>query len=106
MDTYTASEEAYKNGFERGYIEGLGDRASELLDGAIRWHRKFPRNDIDHCFVVYQDGDGVTRVYLGRYYAPLGGFTVDWGYIREGDPRFVMWGEYRTAVFTSPGIDA
>ena len=105
MDTFTASEVAYKNGFERGYAEGLGDRAGELLGGALRWHRKFPKNDIAHCFVAYRDGDGVTRVYIAKYYAPLKGFTVEgrWGSIDEGDPNFVMWGEYRTVTFKTPG---
>lgn len=108
MDWKDQSEEAYKNGFERGYTEGLGDKASELLDGAIRWHRKFPLDDARHCFVVYRDVDKVTRVYLATYYAPLKAFSVDtmWGdVIREGDPNFVMWGEYRPVEFTSPGMD-
>lgn len=106
-DWKDVSEESYKNGFKDGYTQGLGDKASELLDGAIRWHKRFPKEDVNHCFVVYQEEDGVTRVYLARYYAPMKGFMVDgrWGDIGEGDPRFVMWGEYRPVEFTSPGID-
>lgn len=105
MDTYTASEEAYKNGYERGYVDGTGDRASELLDGAIRWHRKMPNHYMPHCFVVVRDEDGVFRVYLGtffreeaqRFHLPGYGFV---------DPEnVVMWGEYRPVEFTVPGIE-
>ena len=106
-DWMDQSEEAYKNGFKQGYTEGLGDRASELLDGAIRWHKRFPGGDVNHCFVVCRDEDGMTRVYLARYYVLAKAFSVDegWTYMHEGDPRFVMWGEYRPVAFTSPGMD-
>lgn len=104
MDTYTASEEAFKNGFERGYAEGLGDRAAELLDGAVRWHRRFPDRWTPHCFIVVREPDGVNMVYLGSYSSLDGGFSaLDYGYIAR--ENVVMWGEYRPVVFSSPGID-
>lgn len=106
MDWKDQSEAAYKNGFERGYTEGLGDKASELLDGAIRWHKRFPKEDVNHCFVVCRDDDKVTRVYLGRYCAKMNVFALDWWlYIAEDSPQYVMWGEYRPVAFTSPGMD-
>jgi hypothetical protein len=100
------SEEAFKNGFEKGYVQGLGDKASELLDGAIRWHKRFQKEDVNHCFVVCRDDDRVTRVYLRRYCAKMNVFAMDgWLYISEGSPQYIMWGEYRPVEFTSPGMD-
>ena len=105
-DWMDQSEEAYKNGFKQGYTEGLGDRASELLDGAIRWHKRFPDHDISHCFVVYRSLDGATKVYLAAFYNGACSFVVDnWGVVDAWDPNYVMWGEYRPVAFTSPGVD-
>lgn len=107
MNWMDKSEQAYKNGFRQGYIEGLGDRASELLDGAIRWHKKKPDHDEAHCFVVYQWYDGSVRVYLGAYSEEAEMFhSIDYiGTVNPKDPEFVMWGEYRPVSFTSPGMD-
>lgn len=110
-DWMDESEQAYKNGckagFERGYTEGLGDRASELLDGAIRWHRKPPGRDYDQCFVVYRWMSGKTKVYLASYSVGAGAFydIESLGTVTPDEEGFVMWGEYRPVEFTSPGID-
>ena len=97
-------EEAYKRGrergFEEGYINGVGDRASELLSGAIRWHRKLPERDIWHCFIVIREDDGVTVCYIGSYLVRNRCFIAQGhGVIHVED--VVMWGEYRPVVFSA-----
>lgn len=103
MDIYTASEESYKRGFERGYTEGICDHAAELSKGAIRWHRAKPRRNVPHCLVVYRDADDEVVVSPGSYSELCDAFLIpQFGVLFRED--FIMWGEIRKVHIDKPEI--
>lgn len=102
MDKYTMAEESYKNGFGRGYAEGLCDHAADLLKGAVRWHRRMPGHDLEHCFIVCDEGEK-DMIYIGRYFSDGKLFLAHGKGVVEIE-RIVMWGEYRPVEFSTPEL--
>lgn len=100
MDIHTVSEESYKRGFERGYTEGVCDRAAELLDGAIRWHRKKPERDHPHCLAVYRTDNGCA-VSAASYMELCDAFLVPRKGVLKRE-EVILWGEIRTVAIEEP----
>ncbi len=64
MDIYCATEAAYKNGFEAGYVKGMCEGfAKNVLRGAIEWHQDGPVEDVPYCYICVKAGD---RKYVIR----------------------------------------
>ena len=60
-DSYTISEESYKNGFkdgfERGYVAGKCGDFAEATSGAIEWHEDEPEEDQPYCYICVKSGE-------------------------------------------------
>lgn len=70
MDIHTATEQAYKNGYEKGYADALGG-------GWISVKDRLPEND-DRVLVYLDSERGYTKIDTdGIYYR--GGQWVRWG---------------------------
>ena len=63
MDKYTAQEQAWKRGYEKGYVRGMLDRTAEAMSGSIEWHEGHPDEDREHCYICQSLGN---RKYVIR----------------------------------------
>lgn len=112
MDWKTASEEAWKNGCEKGYTLGVADGANDkVYRSALKWHRKKPKDDLDHCIVVVGDGRK-KKVFVASYNATKRVFLAEdpdlWdSKIRINAKEAIMWGEFKLPLTISvPEVEA
>lgn len=63
MDWTAMSEEAWKRGYEQGYVAGVCDSAAEAMQGSIEWHRGVPTEDRLACYICQAVGG---RKYIIR----------------------------------------
>lgn len=108
MDWKTASEEAWKNGYEKGYTVGTVDGATEkVYRSALKWHKRKPKDDISHCLVVVGDGRK-KKVFVASYNAMRRVFLAEdpdlWdSKLRISAQDAVLWAEFKLPIsFTAP----
>lgn len=113
MDWITASEEAWKNGFDKGYTRGTADAANERgFRSALKWHRKPPKEDMVHCLVVVGKDNRAKQVLVASYDATKRMFLAEdpelWDCkIRINAKDAFLWGEFRLPIsFTVPEGEA
>ena len=58
MDKYTLQEQAWKNGFEAGYVRRTCDDVAEAMKGSVEWYEGIPKEDLHVCFIFHSDKKG------------------------------------------------
>lgn len=112
MDWITASEEAWKNGYEKGYTVGAADGTNEkVFRSALKWHREKPRDDVAHCLVVVGK-DRTKQVFIASYDATKRMFLAEdpelWDCkIRIAAKDAILWAEFKLPIaFGIPEVEA
>ena len=100
MDKFTLQEQAWKNGFEAGYVRRTCDDVAEAMQGSIQWHEGIPQEDQNICYICHSEAKGkyvirpaVYKKHGGVYF--VSEFAGDGSYfqkrIAEEDVRY--WAE-------------
>ena len=77
MNAHDISEEAYKNGYEDGYVRGVLDRTAEAMKGTIEWHEGVPKDDLPFCYICQASGIGRHVIKTARYIKDQKTYIVD-----------------------------
>lgn len=88
MNAHDISEEAYKNGYEDGYVRGVLDRTAEVMKGTIEWHEGIPNVDLPFCYICQASGTGRHVIKTARYIKDQSIYIVD--EFTEGDGSYVQ----------------
>ena len=102
MDKYTAQEEAWKRGFEKGYARGILDQTADAMNGSIEWHERRPEEDREHCYICQSLGERKyvirpavykkkRRMYIVEDYDDDGNYAPAW--VSEKD--VIAWAHIR-----------
>ena len=102
MDKYTAQEVSWKNGYERGYAQGVLDQTAEAMSGSIEWHDGRPGEDREYCYICQSLGDRKYVIRPAVYKKKRSGYIVedyndDGGYAPTWVPatNVIAWAEVR-----------
>lgn len=103
MDWKTASEEAWKNGYEKGYTLGTVEGATKsVYRSALKWRKRPPKEDIPHCLVVVGK-DRTKQVFIASYDATKRTFLAEDPELWDCKLRImakdaILWAEFKLPI--------